>query len=134
MRSAKGDSVCNGCDGCDKVAKVAADLLRKQAIQLSKGNMRATKAGTITIDPGFMNCPVVRAVIRDLDTKASDMEALRQRLDDMGMIVTQGNHGQGQVYCLVRTEGEGGAKTRMCQWFIDAHGADGKFKIECAKD
>ena len=134
MRSAGGDSVCNGCDGCNKAAKVAEGLLRKQAIQLSKGNMRATKAGTITIDPGFMNCPVVRAVIRDLDTKASDMEALRRRLDDMGMIVTQGNHGQGQVYCLVRTEGEGGAKTRMCQWFIDAHGADGKFKIECAKD
>jgi len=69
-----------------------------------------------------------------LETKASDMHSVRERLDDLGMLVTQGQHGQVQVYCLVRSESEGAARTKMCQWFIDAHGNDGKFKIECAKD
>jgi len=113
---------------------IALNVLKKEAIQLSKGNIRATKDGTITIDPGLMNCPVVREVMRQLETKASDMKSVRDRLDDLGMLVTQGEHGQVQVYCLVRSEGEGGARTKMCQWFIDAHGNDGKFKIECAKD
>ncbi len=112
---------------------IALNVLKKEAIQLSKGNIRATKGGTITIDPGLMNCPVVREVMRDLDTKASDMRSVRKRLDALGMLVTQGQHGQVQVYCLVRSESEDGAKTKMCQWFIDAHGNDGKFKIECAK-
>jgi len=113
---------------------IALNVLKKEAIQLSKGNIRATKDGTITIDPGLMNCPVVREVMRQLETKASDMKSVRDRLDDLGMLVTQGEHGQVQVYCLVRSESNGGARTKMCQWFIDAHGNDGKFKIECAKD
>jgi hypothetical protein len=117
-----------------RVAERLAERFTKTAIQLSKGNIRATKGGTITIDPGLMNCPVVREVIRELPGRASDMEALRKRLEDLGMIVTQGDQGQVQVYCLTRTEGEGGARTKMCQWFIDAHGNDGKFKIECAKN
>jgi hypothetical protein len=117
-----------------RVAERLAARMTKVAIQLSKGNLRATKGGTITIDPGLMNCPVVREVIRELPSKASDMEALRKRLEDLGMIVTQGDRGQLQVYCLIRTEGDGGAKTKMCQWFTDAHGNDGKFKIECAKN
>lgn len=113
---------------------IALNVLKKEAIQLSKGNIRATKDGTITIDPGLMNCPVVREVMRQLETKASDMRSVRERLDELGMLVTQGEHGQVQVYCLVRSESEGGARTKICQWFIDAHGNDGKFKIECAKD
>ena len=117
-----------------RVAERLAERFTKVAIQLAKGNLRATKGGTITIDPGPMNCPVVREMIRELPSKASDMDALRTRLEDLGMIVTQGDQGQLQVYCLTRTEGEGGARTKMCQWFTDAHGNDGKFKIECAKN
>jgi hypothetical protein len=121
-------------DDNDKRAGRVAERLTKVAIQLAKGNLRATKGGTITIDPGPMNCPVVREMIRELPSKASDMDALRKRLEDLGMLVTQGDRGQLQVYCLTRTEGEGGARTKMCQWFTDAHGNDGKFKIECAKN
>ena len=125
---------CNGrmanssasLDGCAQI--IASEVLQKQALQRSKGNIRASKDGTIMIDPGFTNCPVVRAVTRELESRQSDMGAMKQRLEEMGMLVTGGDTGQLNVYCLARS----GDKTRMCQYFVDAHGGDGKFKIECA--
>ena len=113
-------------DGCVQV--IASEVLRKQAIQLSKGNIRASNDGTITIDPGFTNCPVVQAVTRELESKQSDIRAMKQRLEEMGMLVAGGTAGQLNVYCLAKSRG----KTKMCQYFVDAHGGDGKFKIECA--
>ena len=80
------------------------------------------------IDPGFTNCPVVKAVTRELQSKQSDMGAMKKWLEDIGMLVTGGAAGQLNVYCLAQN----GDKTRMCQYFVDAHGMDGKFKIECA--
>ena len=128
---------CNGrmtnpsasLDGCAQI--IASEVLRKQAIQLSKGNIRASKDGTITIDPGFTNCPVVRTVTRELESKQSDMGAMKRRLEEIGMLVTGGDTGQLNVYCLVRSRKDKN-RTRMCQYFVDAHGGDGKFKIECA--
>lgn len=117
-----------------RIKKIALDVIQKQALQLSKGNLQASSGGRLTIDPGFYNCPVVRQVIRELESKSGDPEELRRRLDDLGMIVTQGDHGTLTVYCFVRTSDEGGPKTRICQWFNSAHGNDGKFKIECDKD